>query len=314
MMVNLSDIAKRQAIQMKRSKTNQFRSQKKKGKALPITLISLGIIVAGIISWIGMNDWNVEKSYKKVEQAIGLVIYQDDNKVDDETTNNTKDENMDSEIIDGNNEVEEPQDEVPEAETPKVETPVEVPSKDNRKYIDGQELPKEPTYIKDILIANKQYPLPSAYSPGESKEARAAFSEMAAAAKLDGFELIAFSTYRSYDYQTGLYERYVERDGTEAADRYSARPGYSEHQTGLAFDIGEVDNEQYFASSKFGETDAGKWVAANAHRFGFIMRYPEGKEKITGYMHESWHFRYIGIEIAEDIDKQKLSLEEYLGI
>ena len=124
------------------------------------------------------------------------------------------------------------------------------PKKDNRKYIEGQELPKEPTYIKDVLIANKQYPLPSTYSPGESKEARAAFNEMAAAAKLDGFELIAFSTYRSYDYQTGLYERYVERDGSEAADRYSARPGYSEHQTGLAFDIGEVDNEQYFASSR----------------------------------------------------------------
>ena len=293
---------------MKRNKSYQYRSQKKKGKALPIILISLGVIIAGIIIWIGMNDWNLEKSYKKIER----VIYQNDSEVDNETTN--PDENSDSEIIDENNEAEEPKDEVPEEETPEVEKPVEVPSKDNRKYIEGQDLPKEPTYIKDILIANKQYPLPSTYSPGESKEARAAFSEMAAAAKLDGFELIAFSTYRSYDYQTGLYERYVERDGSEAADRYSARPGYSEHQTGLAFDIGEVDNEQYFASSKFGETDAGKWVAANAYRFGFIMRYPEGKEKITGYMHESWHFRYVGTDLAEEIYKQDISLEEYLGI
>ncbi|QUW23742.1 D-alanyl-D-alanine carboxypeptidase family protein [Sporosarcina sp. Marseille-Q4063] len=292
---------------MKRNKSYQYRSQKKKGKALPITLISLGIIVAGITSWIGMNDWNLEKSYKKIEQ----VIYQDDNKVDDETTEPVNpDENYDSENIDENNEVEVPKDEVPEVETPDVETP----EKDNRQYIEGQELPKEPTYIEGILIANKQYPLPSTYSPGESDEARAAFHEMAAAAKLDGFELIAFSTYRSYDYQTGLYERYVERDGSEAADRYSARPGYSEHQTGLAFDIGEVDNEQYYASAKFGETDAGKWVAANAYRFGFIMRYPEGKEKRTGYMHESWHFRYVGIEIAREIYKQNISLEEYLGI
>ena len=281
---------------MKRNKSYQYRSQKKKGKALPIILVSLGVIVAGIIIWIGMNDWNIAQSYKKIER----IIYQDDSKVDNETTN--PDGNSDSEIID---EIEEPEDEVPEAETPEVEKPVEVPSKDNRNYIEGQELPKEPTYIKDILIANKQYPLPSTYSPGESKEARAAFSEMEAAAKLDGFELIAFSTYRSYDYQTGLYERYVERDGSEEADRYSARPGYSEHQTGLAFDIGEVDNEQYFASAKFGETDAGKWVAANAHRFGFIMRYPEGKEKITGYMHESWHFRYVGIELAEEIYEAK---------
>jgi zinc D-Ala-D-Ala carboxypeptidase len=292
---------------MKRKKSYQYRSQKKKGKVLPITLISLGIIVAGIIVWIGMNDWNLEKSYKKIEQ----VIYQDDNKTEDETSKPANpEENSDSEIIDENNEVEKPEEETPETE----KTEVEAPDKDNRKYIDGQELPKEPTYIKDILIANKQYPLPSTYSPGESKEARAAFNEMAAAAKLDGFELIAFSTYRSYDYQTGLYERYVERDGSKAADRYSARPGYSEHQTGLAFDIGEVNNEQYYASEEFGETEAGKWVAANAYRFGFIMRYPEGKEKITGYMHESWHFRYVGIEVAEEIYKQNISLEEYLGI
>jgi zinc D-Ala-D-Ala carboxypeptidase len=292
---------------MKRKKSYQYRTQKKKGKVLPITLISLGTIVAVIIVWIGMNDWNLEKSYKKIEQ----VIFQEDNKTEDETSKPANpEENSDSEIIDENNEVEKPEEETPETEKPEVEAP----DKDNRKYIDGQELPKEPTYIKDILIANKQYPLPSTYSPGESKEARAAFNEMAAAAKLDGFELIAFSTYRSYDYQTGLYERYVERDGSEAADRYSARPGYSEHQTGLAFDIGEVNNEQYYASEKFGETEAGKWVAANAYRFGFIMRYPEGKEKITGYMHESWHFRYVGIDVAEEIYKKNISLEEYLGI
>jgi zinc D-Ala-D-Ala carboxypeptidase len=292
---------------MKRKKSYQYRSQKKKGKVLPITLISLGTIVAGIIVWIGMNDWNLEKSYKKIEQ----VIFQEDNKTEDETSKPANPEgNSDSEIIDENNEVEKPEEETPETEKPEVEAP----DKDNRKYIDGQELPKEPTYIKGILIANKQYPLPSTYSPGESKEAREAFNEMAAAAKLDGFELIAFSTYRSYDYQTGLYERYVERDGSEAADRYSARPGYSEHQTGLAFDIGEVNNEQYYASEKFGETEAGKWVAANAYRFGFIMRYPEGKEKITGYMHESWHFRYVGIDVAEEIYKKNISLEEYLGI
>jgi zinc D-Ala-D-Ala carboxypeptidase len=292
---------------MKRKKSYQYRTQKKKGKVLPITLISLGTIVAVIIVWIGMNDWNLEKSYKKIEQ----VIFQEDNKTEDETSKPANPEgNSDSEIIDENNEVEKPEEETPETEKPEVEAP----DKDNRKYIDGQELPKEPTYIKGILIANKQYPLPSTYSPGESKEAREAFNEMAAAAKLDGFELIAFSTYRSYDYQTGLYERYVERDGSEAADRYSARPGYSEHQTGLAFDIGEVNNEQYYASEKFGETEAGKWVAANAYRFGFIMRYPEGKEKITGYMHESWHFRYVGIDVAEEIYKKNISLEEYLGI
>ena len=122
---------------------------------------------------------------------------------------------------------------------------------------------------------------------------------------VDGFNLTAFSTYRSFEYQTGLYQRYADRDGAEEADRYSARPGYSEHQTGLAFDIGEVNNEQDWASVRFGDTEAGKWIAANAHRFGFIMRYPEGKEAITD-MHESWHFRYVGVEIAKTSTTKRL--------
>ena len=168
------------------------------------------------------------------------------------------------------------------------------PSIDNGGYIEGQVLPKEPKFVKGILLANKKYPLPTTYAPGEDKKARGAFERMAAEAKLADFNLNAFSTYRSFEYQTTLYDRYVARDGKKAADTYSARPGYSEHQTGLAFDIGEVNFEQHFASSSFGETEAGKWVAANAHRFGFVMRYPEGKEQITGYMHESWHFRYVG--------------------
>ena len=171
-----------------------------------------------------------------------------------------------------------------------------------------------PTYIKDVLIASKKYPLPTTFAPGESKEAREKFEEMAAESVLSGFKLTAFSTYRSFEYQTGLYQRYVDKDGHEKADRYSARPGYSEHQTGLAFDIGEVNQEQLWLTSEFGESEAGKWLSANAHRYGFIMRYPLGKEEITGYMYESWHYRYVGTEIAEEIYEQKITLEEYLGI
>ena len=308
-MLNLSDVAeKRQAIIiMTRHKNYLYKSKSKKNrnKVLTISLIISGVILSGLVVWVGMNDWDLQKSYKEVEHAIASVVYPE-KKESDEGVKEQPEEVSD---------IETPEEKVPEQESPENQPPkVEVPEKDNRKYIEEQELPKEPTYIEGILIANKQYPLPSTYAPGEDKEARSAFNEMAAAAKLDGFELIAFSTYRSYDYQTGLYERYVERDGKEAADRYSARPGYSEHQTGLAFDIGEVDQEQYFASSEFGDTDAGKWVASNAHRFGFIMRYPEGKENVTGYMYESWHFRYVGVELAEEIYQQNISLEEYLGI
>lgn len=181
-------------------------------------------------------------------------------------------------------------------------------------YIVGQELPKKATYINAILIASKRYPLPADFAPGENPEARAAYEELNAAALLEGYTFNAFSTYRSYDRQVELYANYVNRDGKEAADTYSARPGYSEHQTGLAFDIGEVGNEQFFADEGFGATEAGKWLAKNAHKYGFIMRYPEGKEKVTGYMHEAWHFRYVGKDIAKDIYSNKSTLEEYLEI
>lgn len=181
-------------------------------------------------------------------------------------------------------------------------------------YIEGQELPTEPKIIKGIVLANKQYPLPKDYALGESEEAREAFNELAAAALTAGIHLQAFSTYRSYDYQVTLYNRYVNRDGVEAADRYSARPGYSEHQTGLAFDIGEVNHEKHWASSTFGSTEAAKWLRSHAHKYGFILRYPEGKEDITGYMHESWHYRYVGKQVAGEIFKKNITLEEYLGI
>jgi D-alanyl-D-alanine carboxypeptidase len=137
---------------------------------------------------------------------------------------------------------------------------------------------------------------------------------MAAAAKLDGFELVAFSTFRSFERQEILYNQYVEKDGESAADQYSARPGYSEHQTGLAFDIGEKNFEQHWAAASFGETPAGEWIAQNAHLYGFILRYPLGKEEVTGYMHESWHFRYVGVEPATDMFTHKQTLEEYLDL
>ncbi|WP_397536379.1 D-alanyl-D-alanine carboxypeptidase family protein [Rummeliibacillus pycnus] len=181
-------------------------------------------------------------------------------------------------------------------------------------YIEGQKLPKKATYIQGVLVASKQYPLPADFAPGENVEARHAFEELNAAALLDGFKFNAFSTYRSYDRQVELYNAYVKRDGKKAADTYSARPGYSEHQTGLAFDIGEVGSEEDFADNKFGDTEAGKWIAKNAHNYGFIMRYPEGKEDNTGYMHESWHFRYVGKKIATEIYEKNETLEDYLGI
>ena len=282
---------------MKRSKNYKFQSQKKKsGKALTISLIISGTIMTSLVVWVWFNNWDIEKSYTRIGTVIGLI--------DEVEPGELSEPEIDKESIE-EDKPEEPIEEVIEKK-PKKEESV--------KYIEGQKLPSEPTYIKGVLIASKKYPLPSTYAPGESKEAREAFEELAAEALLDGFKLTAFSTYRSFDYQTGLYQRYVDKDGEAEADRYSARPGYSEHQTGLAFDIGELDITEDWASERFGETEAGKWIAANAHRFGFIMRYPDEKEHITGYMYESWHFRYVGVEIAESIYKNNSTLEEYLEI
>lgn len=182
------------------------------------------------------------------------------------------------------------------------------------EYLIDNELPAneftEPTYIQGVLVVNKKYGLPADYAPGENQEAREAFNKMAEDAKLDGIALEAFSTYRSYEYQKQLYNYYVSVDGQAEADRYSARPGHSEHQTGLAFDIGlEGDHE-----NRFNESDATRWLAEHAYKYGFILRYPEGKEHITGYKYEPWHYRYVGVDMATKVYESGLTLEEYLGI
>ena len=163
------------------------------------------------------------------------------------------------------------------------------------------------TYIDGILIANKTYALPPDYAPGVNPEAEDAFYKMQAEAHDLGLTLYISSGYRSYDYQAGLYQRYVDRSGKAEADRYSARPGHSEHQTGLAFDLNTISNE-------FKDTDEGKWVAENCHKYGFIIRYPEEKESVTGYMYEPWHIRYLGVDTATAVYESGLCLEEYLGI
>ncbi|SDN39879.1 D-alanyl-D-alanine carboxypeptidase [Psychrobacillus sp. OK028] len=256
-----------------------------------------GLLIGAMVVWVGMNGWNIDKS---IEKLRNLTEVEQSAEVDQ-----TEEPIIEEPIV------EEPIQEIPVEEEPVVE---DVDMSGANGYIGNELLPQEPTVVEGQVIASKKYPLPADYAPGESKEARAAFQEMAAEATLSGYELIAFSTYRSFDYQTKLYDRYVSNDGQAAADRYSARPGYSEHQTGLAFDIGEQHFEQHFARESFGETEAGKWVAANAHKYGFIMRYPKGSEKITGYMYEPWHFRYVGKELSGQVYEANETLEEFLDL
>lgn len=172
----------------------------------------------------------------------------------------------------------------------------------------------------NLILVNKFYHLPDNYEPKDlvtlppkynignnskmRKEAANAFMEMVDAALLDNIILKNASAYRSYDYQIQLYDSYVQNDGEENADIYSARPGFSEHQTGLCADINTID-------SSFHGTDEANWLLKNSYKYGFIIRFPLNKEKITGYKYEPWHYRYVGKKVAKIIIEDNLTLEEY---
>ena len=159
----------------------------------------------------------------------------------------------------------------------------------------------------DIIIANKKYPLSPSYNPGEDATAKAAFVRLRNDMINQGFNVgHAYSGFRSYDTQKTLYQNYANRDGYAAADRYSARAGYSEHQTGLAYDL--TDRSGNLLEDK----TATDWLNNNAYKYGFVVRYQPGKESVTGYMPEAWHIRYIGKEAKEVYESGK-SLEEYFG-
>ena len=159
----------------------------------------------------------------------------------------------------------------------------------------------------EIVVANKHYPMSKDYNPGENPTAKAELLKLIAAMQQAGFPISDhYSGFRSYETQTQLYQSYVNKDGKAEADRYSARPGHSEHQTGLAFDLIETNGDLVT------EEKAAQWLLDHAADYGFVVRYLKGKEKETGYMAEEWHLRYVGKE-AKEIAASGLSLEEYYG-
>ena len=163
------------------------------------------------------------------------------------------------------------------------------------------------TYVDDILIANKSISLPEDYDPGMLPETAEAFEELQTAAAELGLNIYQGSGYRSYQYQITCYNSLVDAYGEEYANRVSAKPGHSEHQTGYTVDCNTI-NETFI------NTPEGQWLDKHCHEFGFIIRYPEGKEDITGYDYECWHIRYVGVEAATEIYEQGLTLEEYLDV
>lgn len=208
----------------------------------------------------------------------------------------------------------------------------------------GQEQPVDPQGFNKYMfkldepgspwwVVNKKRPLPAGYVPPDlgvpnvklrlaagaeqmqfSKSATPALEEMFAAAKQDGVNLVFGSGYRSETLQRQFYNSYVAQDGQQAADRYSARPGTSEHQTGLAFDATNV-TEKCHLEICFESTLEGMWLKQNAYKYGFIVRYPNGKELVTGYQYEPWHMRYVGKELALEMHNTGVeTLEEFFGL
>lgn len=198
--------------------------------------------------------------------------------------------------------------------------------------VENKQVIQNPTNI--MVLVNPTYALQDQYTPEDlvvpnvafsfggvhekshmRKEAAEALEKMFQDAANNGIELLAISGYRSYNRQKEVFDAQVSKSGFEEASKLVAVPGNSEHQTGLSMDIASnsVSAQNYLVEA-FGETVEGKWLMENAHRFGFILRYPNGKEDITGYDYEPWHYRYVGVKPAKEIYENGLTLEEYFHI
>lgn len=193
---------------------------------------------------------------------------------------------------------------------------------DKDYYSNDIPLSKDEASKLDVIV-NKYYKLDKDYEPEDltvinskfasgtqklRKEAAGKFEEMASDMLKENLKIYAGSTYRSYSYQEGLYNRYVKKDGFKEAETYSARAGYSEHQLGLAVDI--VNGKWNYLSEGDKEYT---WLVNNSYKYGFILRYPHESEYITGYVFEDWHFRYLGIDLATKVHESKLTYDEYIA-
>ena len=193
---------------------------------------------------------------------------------------------------------------------------------DKDYYTNDIPLSKDKASKLDVIV-NKYYKLDKDYEPEDltvinskfasgtqklRKEAADKFEEMASDMLKENLKIYAGSTYRSYSYQEGLYNRYVKKDGFKEAETYSARAGYSEHQLGLAVDI--VNGKWNYLSEGDKEYT---WLVNNSYKYGFILRYPHESEYITGYVFEDWHFRYLGIDLATKVHESKLTYDEYIA-
>lgn len=266
-------------------------------KKIIMSIIVILIIVVGAIFIFGKDDESENKEVKTKKNDLASISYY--KKEYKERYDNYKKKNK-------------------ELSNEDVITRVNI-GLDNSYYTNTY---KTPYPNKDYILVNKYIYLGEDYVPDNLEDistnysrsgmrlvssAKDAFETLAEQALKDNKKVIAMSSYRSYQYQVNLYNRYVANEGVNAADTYSARPGYSEHQTGLCVDVydGVIDY------TNFEKSDSYNWMMDNAYKYGFILRYPKGKENITGYQYESWHYRYVGKKIAKYIHDNDITFDEY---
>ena len=194
--------------------------------------------------------------------------------------------------------------------------------KANYDFYDEDIVTKTNVEDGNLMLVNKYHHLTKDYSPNDlvdiknyyaygenqiKKEVYESFLDMWNAAKKENLNLIITSAYRTYDYQETLWNSYSNASGEAWADSVAARAGYSEHQTGLTLDIVTYGSKM----NDFENTDEFKWLSNNAYKYGFILRYPKDKEELTGYSYESWHYRYVGKDIAKKINDEGITFDEY---
>ncbi|KGX92576.1 peptidase M15 [Pontibacillus halophilus JSM 076056 = DSM 19796] len=234
-----------------------------------------------------------------------------------------------------------PTDQGEEASVEDEEQPSEETLSDNSESQSGNKdqqsaTSSEPIVVEDpssiTAVINKQRELPADYVPANLVEpdvpfyfeedhpkrqmrqvAATSLEQLFQAAEEEGVDLVAASGYRSYDRQKSIYESNVAAYGEEKANTFSAKPGQSEHQTGLSMDV-TVAQLSFKLTEEFGDTEPGSWLAEHAHEYGYIIRYPEGKSEITGYQYEPWHIRYVGKEVATEIYENNVTIEEYYNL
>ncbi len=298
-------------------KNNKKRRKMKKLIRLAILIL---IILVAFIACIKIKD-NIEGNKGNNIDNNADDIGKIDNNTDSNQNSNNNNNQSDSNNTDSNEPVDNtdnnPDSAGEDRDNETIETFLDennmVTNSDSIEVVVNKERNLSEDYVPSDLVKITDVPtlLASPEVNQLRKPAAEALTKLVEAAKEEiNIQLYARSGYRSYRTQESTYNGYVKNHGQAEADKFSAKAGQSEHQTGLAIDISS-ESVNFLLEEEFGDTVEGKWVAENAHRFGFIVRYPKGKEDVTGYMYEPWHLRYLGVDLATKVYESGLTLEQY---